>query len=248
MSSSWRVHGQALLDGLLQLTYPAHCVLCSHLIEPDLSPVCSLCRAEIDASARHVCPRCAASVGPFVDFAGGCVRCRGQSFNFAQAVRFGSYEGRLRHAILRMKDTRGERIADILGAFWACKCETDLRPLAADVVIPVPLHWWRRWRRGHNQSEALARALAARLDLPCRPGWLRRIRNTPKQFEQVPSERLRNVRGAFSAPHRRDLKNRCILLVDDVLTTGSTASEAAGALKKAGAARVVVAVLAGPHA
>jgi predicted amidophosphoribosyltransferase len=106
-----------------------------------------------------------------------------------------------------------------------------------------PLHWWRHWQRGHNQSEALARALARRLGVPCRPRWLRRVRHTPRQTQQPPSARADNVRGAFRARRGAPLAGTTVLLVDDVLTTGSTASEAARALRAAGAGRVVVAVL-----
>ena len=119
-----------------------------------------------------------------------------------------------------------------------------LRAIGADTVIPVPLHWLRYWKRGYNQSEVLARGLAARLQLPCRTGWLRRIRNTPKQTAQTPAARRENVRGAFRTGRSADLSGRTILLVDDVLTTGSTCSEAARALRDAGAKNVMVAVLA----
>jgi predicted amidophosphoribosyltransferase len=105
----------------------------------------------------------------------------------------------------------------------------------------------RRLRRGYNQSEILARPLAGRLRLPCRPGWLRRGRRTPQQTLQPPAGRRENVRGAFRARAGAGLRGRTVLLVDDVLTTGSTAHEAARALRQAGAARVVVAVLAHDH-
>jgi predicted amidophosphoribosyltransferase len=93
-------------------------------------------------------------------------------------------------------------------------------------------------------SRALAHVLAARLGLPCRPRWLHRIRNTPQQTRQAPSARSENVRGAFATRRGRQLAGHTVLLVDDVMTTGSTASEAARALRGAGAARVVVAVVA----
>jgi ComF family protein len=236
-----------VLDGFLQLAYPATCILCNRLTDAERIPVCAGCRAELDSKAKYTCPRCAASVGPFIDVENGCPSCCKESFHFSHAVRLGPYEGHLREAILHMKAPAGERIAEIIGTFWAVHSESDLRGLQADLVIPVPLHWWRRWRRGHNQSEALAHALAGRLGLPCRTGWLRRIRNTPKQVEQTPTRRRENVHNAFRARPRPGLKDRVVMLVDDVLTTGSTASDAARALKKAGAARVVVAVLAGPH-
>jgi ComF family protein len=143
-----------------------------------------------------------------------------------------------------MKHTNGEPLAAALGNLWAAHASDRLRQLAADVVVPVPLHWWRRWWRGYNQSEALAKVLAAHLHLPLQCRWLRRIRNTPRQVQQTPAERPTNVRGAFRATKLAKFRSKTVLLVDDVLTTGSTASEAAGALRDAGAARVIVAVLA----
>src|SRR5262249_28634573 len=130
------------------------------------------------------------------------------------------------------------------GELWAAHAEPTLRMAGASVVVPVPLHWRRRWARGYNQSEALARAIASRLRLPCRSGYLRRIRNTPMQSLQSAASRLSNVRDAFRATSTRKLAGQCVLLVDDVLTTANTANEAARVLRGAGAARVVVAVLA----
>jgi ComF family protein len=146
--------------------------------------------------------------------------------------------------VLRLKHSMGETLAELLGDLWAENVHSQLREIGVDVVIPVPLHWWRFFRRGYNQSEALAYRLAARMRLPCRPGWLRRIRHTPQQTSQAPSERKENVHGAFRAQSWARLRGRTALLVDDVLTTGSTCNEAARALRAAGAARVVVAVLA----
>jgi ComF family protein len=174
----------------------------------------------------------------------GCTHCRGLTLHFEQAVRLGPYEGALREVVLRLKHAPGALLAELLGERWAVWCEPRLRALQADVVVPVPLHWLRRFRRGYNQSEALARSLAQHLGLPCRPGWLRRIRNTPHQTGRSPSGRRSNVQDAFRARPRAALHGRTVLLIDDVLTTGSTCSEAAKALRKAGAARVVVAVLA----
>jgi ComF family protein len=146
--------------------------------------------------------------------------------------------------VLRLKHSRGETLAELLGELWAESAHSRLKEISADVIIPVPLHWWRRFRRGYNQSEALAHRLAARIRLPCRPGWLRRIRHTPQQTSQAPRERRENIHGAFRARSWARLRGQAVLLVDDVLTTGSTCNEAARALRAAGAARAVVAVLA----
>jgi ComF family protein len=186
-------------------------------------------------------------VGPYVRLEGGCNACRDQSFHFECAVRLGSYEGLLRQVVLRLKHASGEGLAEVLGELWAFHMEKRLRDLMADVIVPVPLHWWRRLTRGYNQSEVLARGLAKHLRIPCQPRWLRRIRNTPQQVGQTATARRENVKNAFFAPARVELRGRTILLVDDVATTASTANDAARALRGAGAARIVVAVLAGGH-
>jgi ComF family protein len=146
--------------------------------------------------------------------------------------------------ILRLKQSSGEMLADFLGELWAEHAASKLKELGPDVIIPVPLHWWRRWTRGYNQSETLARALARHLGLPFRPHWLRRVRNTPRQTSQAPSGRRDNVKNAFRARSTASLRGKTVLLVDDVLTTGSTCSEAARALRAAGAGRVVATILA----
>ena len=146
----------------------------------------------------------------------------------------------------RIKHATGEGLAEVVGELWAACAGDRLGQLGAEVVVPVPLHWRRRWRRGYNQSEALARPLAARLGLPCRASWLRRVRHTPEQTSQTAAGRRDNVRGAFRA-RGAELRGRTILLVDDVMTTGSTAAEAARTLREAGASRVVVAVLTRAH-
>jgi ComF family protein len=237
-----------MLQGLLHLFYPAACHVCEAPLPPDGGPFCPACREVLTTDRYPTCPRCAATVGPHAHVAGGCTRCRGVRFHFERVVRLGYYEGALRDVILRMKQARHEGLAELVGELWADRAGADLRALGAAAVVPVPLHWWRRLRRGYNQSEAVARALAKRLGLPFRPRWLRRARNTPQQTaQQTPTARRENVRGAFAARRRTDLAGLTLLLVDDVMATGSTASEAARALRAAGAARVVVAVLARSH-
>ncbi|MFM8273381.1 MAG: ComF family protein [Gemmata sp.] len=113
-----------------------------------------------------------------------------------------------------------------------------------DVVCPVPLHWWRKWRRGYNQAEAVARELAGGLGVAFDARLLCRGRQVTQHVQSSRQARVDNVRGAFRAAAGARVKGKTVLLVDDVMTTGSTASEAARVLRAAGAARVAVAVLA----
>jgi ComF family protein len=160
-------------------------------------------------------------------------------------LRLGLYEDLRRQVVFQLKQARGEPLAEVVGQGFARRDAALLAGERLDLVMPVPLHWQRRWWRGYNQSAALATGIAEVLRLPCVQSRLRRIRATPFQTRQTLEGRRENVRGAFRCRGR--LHGRCVLLVDDVLTTGSTASEAAGALKAVGAARVVVAVLARAH-
>jgi ComF family protein len=234
---------RSILQGLLHLVYPGACHVCDAPLPPDAGPFCDGCRKALTSDATPRCPRCAGVVGPFAEVSDGCTHCRATPFPFDTAVAFGPYTGPLREIVLRMKQATGEGLAEMMGELWAESGEARLRALGADVVVPVPLHWWRRWRRGYNQSEALARPLAARLGLPFRPSWLRRVRHTPQQKALSAAEKRENIRGAFRG-RGAGLRGRVVLLVDDVLTTGSTAAEAARSLRRAGAKAVVVAVLA----
>jgi ComF family protein len=150
----------------------------------------------------------------------------------------------LRDAVLRMKTASGEGLADMMGRVFAESARDRLRAANADLVVPVPLHWRRVWRRGYNQSAAVARELAVGLGVPFRSNWLRRIRHTPQQVQPSAAARRENVRGAFRASWRAAVSGKRILLVDDVMTTGSTASEAAKVLRAEGAKEITVAILA----
>lgn len=233
-----------LVRSLRDLVFPPICLMCNSIIEREGEHFCSNCTAALTNDPHLTCPRCCSSIGEFADVSKGCPRCRDDRFQFESSFRLGLYDGLLREAVLRIKSSPGEMMADCLGHLWVRHAEARFRAVGAHVVIPVPLHWWRKWRRGFNQSEALAEAIARHLNLPCHPRWLKRIRDTPHQMGLGAVERRTNMRGAFKATRNADLKGLSVLLVDDVLTTGSTASEAARALRDAGATRVVVAVIA----
>jgi ComF family protein len=175
---------------------------------------------------------------------GGCTRCRDESYHFDGAFRMGPYDGLLRDVVLRLKARNGEALAEVIGSVFATALRPRLEPFAFDAVLPVPLHWSRRWWRGFNQSEVLARSMAHALGAPLRHAWLRRTRRTPPQKAQPPSRKLANVRGAFTSHAPASLEGRTLLLVDDVLTTGSTLSEAARALRPSNPKAIYVAVLA----
>ena len=132
----------------------------------------------------------------------------------------------------------GKRLAGLLSRALP---DEGLPPL--DVVVPMPLHWRRRWKRGFNQSEILARAVAKKRRLPLIDAVLR-VRATAVQAGLSNSNRRKNVAGAFRVPRNSKIAGKNVLLIDDVMTTGSTAAACAAALKHAGARSVTLLTLA----
>lgn len=236
--------GRYFLTGARDLVYPGCCALCAEPVPADQLHFCASCRQSLFTDPYPTCPRCGGTIGPFAVIDGRCRSCRDESYRFEHVVRLGPYEGLRREVVLLLKRQVSEGLAELVGERWADHRAADLKEPPVDAVVPVPLHWLRRWQRGYNQSAALGRGLASRLGVPCRLDWLRRIRNTPMQPSQTLASRKANVRGAFLASGGAAMKGRSLLLVDDVMTTGATADDAARALLEGGAGVVRVAVLA----
>ncbi len=251
-------------QGLGQLLVPGPCCICDEpLRDPLRGPVCADCRTRLIVPSRFAaCPRCADFRVPEM-----CGRCRNDPPPWVRAVAAAPYEGRVRRAVVELKYRRREPIAALLAAAAATTWEMVFRNPAAEdpttepdaedalvaepglppeaerppvAVIPMPAPMWRRIRRGFNPAQSIAEGVAERLRLPIEASVLRR-RHSPPQTTVTPARRRRNVRGVFRtrtlAP---SLVGRPLLLVDDVLTTGSTAGAATRAILAAGAGPVSV--------
>ncbi len=206
-------------------------------------PVCPACLEPPEApEAEFVCAVCGT---PFrnafpLDERGRCRLCRTGANAFDAVYAAGFYEGRLRDLIHLFKYGGVETLAGPLGRMAMLAYPRRAR---VDLVVPMPMHWWRRWRRGFNQAELLAGEVGRRAGLPVRT-VVRRSRRTSPQAGLSRKARRANVRGAFRIRAPEAVRGKRVLLVDDVLTTGSTADACARALKDAGAAWVGVLVLA----
>ncbi len=179
---------------------------------------------------------------------GRCQNCRDCEPEFARAISFGEYEGGLRCLVHLMKYERVLPVAPVLGQMLASSI-TELLPGCGDAVplmVPVPLHTSKRRERGFNQAELIARAAVKRLPRPIEiaTGVLVRQRVTLSQVGLSREERIENMRDAFRVRDRRRVHGRTVIVVDDVMTTGTTLSECARMLKQAGAERVWAATVA----
>jgi ComF family protein len=189
-------------------------------------------------TAEYYCVNCRT---PFLnsfplDDDGRCTLCRRGLNGFDAAYSYGSYDGSLRQLIQLLKYGRGATLAAPLTNLLMVALPREQR---FDAIVPMPMHWRRRWERGFNQAELLARGIARRTGIPLRKA-VRRQRATPPQAGLSSARRRLNMAGAFRVPRADSVQGRRILLIDDVMTTGASAGACAQALKRAGAAYVAV--------
>jgi ComF family protein len=163
-----------------------------------------------------------------------CAVCLARTPPIARTRAAVAYGELSRGLAIRLKYARKVAIARTMARYMA--------PLVAGaretVLVAVPLHRSRLWRRGFNQSALVARELSRRLHIPADPFLIRRVKRTPPLKGMSPLQRRKAVGGAFKVPDRSAVEGRTIILVDDVLTTGSTAEACARVLQRAGAERV----------
>lgn len=238
-----------LAQGMLDLLLPPHCVISGRpLTHEESGCVAPEVLRQAKLTSGDYCSRCGARQGEGVGVIHTCGRCEEfkEGFGTREICAVGDYEGVLRGLCLALKFA-GERAAAAPLSQYLIQQVFD-RGLSekVDAVVPVPLHPLRRFQRGYNQAELLARPLARALGKPLWNDVLRRRRRTQAQSELSAAQRRSNVEDAFEVRPRAvaRLEDRSLLLVDDVMTTGATLAACAKALKRAGAKSVLGAVIA----
>ena len=167
-----------------------------------------------------------------------CALCGRGVYAFDVARSFAAYDQNLMRAVTLLKHQAIRPLAGWFGLRLAEVAESALKPSAAEVVVPVPLHPDRERERGFNQAELLAQAVARRLNLPMETQVIERRKPRPPKMRLSRHERWEVARGAYAAAPGSRIDNRRLLLVNDVFTTGATLDACARALRSAGAAHV----------
>jgi ComF family protein len=239
------------LDGLVDWLYPPRCRACgSWIAGRDAEYFCRACWPQIRLVGHPLCNHCGR---PFFDTGGEdhhCAACLIRPPHFTRARAWGCYprdeitDHPLRVVVQKFKYGRKVSLGKPLGRLLAQGCREFLEADAGDLIVPVPLHPKRlRWR-GFNQSLLLARQVSRLYEVPVDPFVLYRERETPPQTQLTEDERRKNVRGAFATDPEKVLKDKKVLLVDDVYTSGATVNECSRMLLRGGAREVNVLTLA----
>ena len=268
LAQVWARRAAGFAESLFSVLFPSDCRICG---EPQLNlsrlPVCPDCLASIHPVGGKVCDICgerllSSYVDRDTDGRRRCPVCRriGIDRPFSRAVAYGSYAGGLRELIHLLKYNGVRPAASVLGRMLAeafTALEPDLEQArfaegmferASVLVIPVPLYKSKVRQRGFNQAELVARValkiIPAGERLQFAPGLLQRTRDTQSQIGLTGNQRRENLRGAFVVPRAAEVTGRDVILVDDVYTTGTTATECSRVLRRAGARQVWVATVA----
>lgn len=219
-----------VLSEILQTLYPSDvkCIVCGKEMRPNRYGLCDDCSFELNENYCVRCGRHKVGIGDY------CGECSDTVLYFDEARSSVNYDGCAKNIIWRLKYGSAKYLADpmseymldtLLFADWSIDCFTF-----------VPIHKKRQRQRGYNQAELIARSLAARTTTPCIP-LLSKVRSTPNQAKLDRDARINNLVGAFAAVTKVP---EHVVLIDDVMTTGSTANECAKILKKSGAKVVYV--------
>lgn len=220
---------------------PLNCPLCGGVpFDGGANQFCAECLKSFRFIRGPVCPSCGGELSGILEVCPECLAA-GRKFPWKRGIAVFKMDGAVKEAIYRFKYREQPELARALGRLAAGAVRSA--GIQADLLVPTPLHWIRFLQRGFNQSELLAQAVGKELGIPT-ANLLRRKKWTRQQAKLDREARIKNLDKAFSICGSTNCKGQCILLIDDVMTTGSTLNAAAQTLLDAGAAEVNIMVLA----
>lgn len=223
--------GNAITDSLL----PKTCPVCREIVMPRGNQICRECLKSFSFVKDPTCEKCGKEI-----LTGSqclCYDCRHNRKSFTKGAALLNYDDVARECMSGIKFLNRKEDIDVFAAMMANRLGKIIVSWDPECLIPVPVHKERLIKRGYNQAEELAKCLGKRLNIPVRTDILVRNRRTAAQKDLDPAERLENLTGAFETRKRLET-TRCVVLVDDIYTTGSTVEACTRALMAAGAADV----------
>ena len=224
---------------LFEVAFPALCPGCEGPLGGSNRGLCAACRGELLPLAGPACPRCGK---PLTGMEELCLECLDSPGPGDGGLIWGEYQGMLRRALLALKHGGHDELAPLLGGLFSAALSGSSWIAELDLLTAVPSHPWHRLRRGYSAAETLAEEVARRLDLKYSP--VLRRRGLARQARRSRSERLKLGPDEFSLRHGARVAGLNILVVDDVMTTGTTIQRVVNLLKGAGSGKIFTAALA----
>ncbi|MDR2761169.1 MAG: hypothetical protein LBB88_01055, partial [Planctomycetaceae bacterium] len=225
---------------ILNIFFPPLCPICGVFMPAGWSNVqrrglfgwspltaCGNCISSLSIPNQYVCSRCGGMCCEFDLGKSSCNCCRHLSFRFRRAITLGEYKGELRSIVLRMKTDKSGFYARTISAILLRERAKFFSENTFDLIVPTPSHRKRRFWRGVNSPDLIAKEISRSLNIPVAIDAVKRTVETALQFHLSDQGRLRNVAGAFeiNPKMKKLIKGKRILLIDDILTTGATCNE-----------------------
>ncbi len=219
---------------ILNFILPPRCAVCGKVMDENKG-LCDGCIDKIEFLSGTICHRCGQPLGEAVSeskhlLCGECHRKRRNIFRLSRSAYI--YDDFSKKLILDFKFHDRTDLSSLLAKMMYVAGK-DIFAAGIDVIVPVPLHYTRFWKRRYNQSALLAKELARLTGIQVAYDAVIKTKRTKPQAELSGAERLKNVKGAFCAKHPKALQGKRVLLIDDVLTTGTTLKECALAIRQA---------------
>lgn len=254
MNPQWQAC-RRLGKSLSNLLLPPTCVVCEIQLDPDQwLRICDTCQQKLAFISQTECAKCGAQIAGtsgatkqdknIPQRVDDCQYCRQVSFPFSTVTCLGNYQGALRDLVIQMKRSERDAVTIQMGQWLGDRLIKSKFSTEIDAIVPIPMHWSRRLRRGFHVAGLLAIGVARMTHIPIRDKLIYCRRATQKQGTLTTRQRFQNVKNCFAMRHPGISRGQKLLIVDDVMTSGATAVQASKTLLQGGANEVHVAFVA----
>ncbi|WP_051200845.1 ComF family protein [Butyrivibrio sp. XPD2002] len=227
-------------EGVISILYPRRCPVCDEIVGQGKGLIHPECRKIIKPAGRIICMKCGKPLGdPDKEYCPDCEKTKHYFDRGFGIFRYRSISG----SVYRFKYSGRREYADFYAEAAANYLGEAIRSMHADAIIPVPMYRKKQRKRGYNQAEEFARALGKQFDIPVINDMVIRVRDTVPMKLLDASQRRSNLKKAFNISEN-DVEFKCIILVDDIYTTGSTIDELARGFRRHGVNRIFFVTLA----
>lgn len=224
-----------ILNGFIDLLFPRRCPVCDDIVVPKGELICPKCVKKLSFVKGPVCKKCGKEI--FSDTQEYCFDCTRHKRSFEYGRALVNYDDISGNSMIKIKYKNKREYLDFYIEAICYRYAGHIKRMAADALVPVPVHPTRKRTRGFNQAEILAKGIGSKLGIPVLPEMLLRGRKTVPQKDLNPAERLKNLEEAFTAGAIPKGVGS-VILIDDIYTTGSTIEACTRTLKRAGIKKV----------